>query len=90
MSGGNENGKYRLSVGVLDQEGIVRKSGIKKYSANFSANLKFLESKRLGLDINIIPSQYVEDIAPISNNAGAGGSLIGHALQWNPTQRTCS
>ena len=46
MSGGNENGKYRLSLGALDQEGIVRKSGIKKYSANFSANLKFLlESK---------------------------------------------
>jgi TonB-dependent starch-binding outer membrane protein SusC len=86
MSGGNENGKYRLSLGVLDQEGIVRKSGIKKYSANFNTNLKFLESKRLSLDINILPSQYIEDIAPISNNAGAGGSLIGHALQWNPTQ----
>ena len=70
MSGGNENGKYRLSLGALDQEGIVRKSGIKKYSANFSANLKFLESKKLGLDIiTIIPSQYIEDIAPISNNA---------------------
>lgn len=86
MSGGNENGRYRLSLGVLDQEGIIRKSGIKKYSANFSVNLKFLESKKLGLDITIIPSQYIEDIAPVTNNGGAGGSLIGHALQWNPTQ----
>jgi iron complex outermembrane receptor protein len=86
ISGGGENGKYRLSFGALDQEGIVRKSGIKKYSANFSANLNFLESKKLGLDINVIPSQYIEDIAPITNNAGAGGSLIGQALQWNPTQ----
>ncbi len=86
ISGGGENGKYRLSLGALDQQGIVSKSGIKKYSANFSANLNFLQSKRLGLDINIIPSQYVEDIAPITNNAGAGGSLIGMALQWNPTQ----
>ena len=86
MSGGNENGKYRLSLGVLDQQGIVLKSGVKKYTANFSANLKFLESKKLGLDINIIPTQYIEDLAPITNNAGAGGSLIGHALEWNPTQ----
>jgi iron complex outermembrane receptor protein len=86
ISGGGENGKYRLSFGALDQEGIIRKSGIKKYTANFSANLNFLESKRLGLDINVIPSQYIEDIAPITNNAGAGGSLIGQALQWNPTQ----
>lgn len=86
ISGGNENGRYRLSFGVLDQQGIIRKTGIKKYTANFSANLKFLESKKLGMDINIIPSHYIENIAPISNDAGAGGSLIGMALQWNPTQ----
>ncbi|MGI8950262.1 MAG: SusC/RagA family TonB-linked outer membrane protein [Chitinophagaceae bacterium] len=86
ISGGGENGKFRLALGTLNQEGIVNKSGIKKYSANFNANLTFLSSKRLGVDINIIPSQYIEDIAPITNNAGAQGSLIGQALQWNPTQ----
>ncbi len=86
ISGGSEFGRFRLSLGALNQEGIVQKTGIKKFSANFNANLKFLQSKRLGLDINIIPSQYTENIAPISNDAGAGGSLIGMALQWNPTQ----
>ncbi len=86
ISGGNENAKYRLSLGALDQEGIIRKSGIKKYTANLNANFKFLESKKLGLDINIVPSQYTEQIAPISNDAGAGNSLIGMALSWNPTQ----
>jgi len=85
ISGGGESGRYRLSVGALNQEGIVNKSGIKKYSANFNTNLTFLNSKKLLLDINIIPSQYIEDIAPITNDAGAGGSLIGQALQWNPT-----
>jgi len=85
ISGGNETGKYRLSMGVLDQDGIVRKSGLKKYTANLNANFKFLDSKKLGLDISITPSQTVEDIAPITNNAGASGSLIGQALQWNPT-----
>lgn len=87
VSGGNENARYRLSLGVLDQEGIVKKSGIKKYTANVNLNFKFLESKKLGLDINIIPSQYKEEIAPISNDAGSRGSLIGNALQWNPTER---
>lgn len=85
INGGNESGRYRLSLGALDQQGIILKSGIKKYTADLNASFKFLESKRLGLDINIIPSQYIEDIAPISNNAGAGNSLIGMALQWNPT-----
>jgi TonB-dependent starch-binding outer membrane protein SusC len=86
VSGGNENARYRLSLGVMDQEGIVKKSGIKKYTANVNLNFKFLESKKLGLDVNIIPSQYKEEIAPISNDAGSRGSLIGNALQWNPTE----
>ena len=86
ISGGNENAKFRLSLGVLDQDGIVRKTGIKKYTANMSANFKLLQSRKLGIDINIIPSQYKEEIAPISNDAGSRGSLIGNALQWNPTQ----
>ena len=86
VSGGNENAKFRISLGVLDQDGIVRKTGIKKYTANINANFKLLQSKKLGIDINIIPSLYKEEIAPISNDAGSRGSLIGNALQWNPTQ----
>ena len=86
VSGGNENGKYRISAGYLNQEGIVRKSGFKKYTVDLNTNFKFLESKKLGLDLNVIPSQYNEDIAPISNDAGSTGSLIGQALQWNPTE----
>jgi iron complex outermembrane receptor protein len=85
INGGNENGRYRLSLGALDQRGIVNKSGMAKYTADLNANFKFLDNKRLGLDVNLIPSQYIEDIAPISNDAGAGNSLIGMALQWNPT-----
>ena len=86
VSGGTDNAKYRVSFGLLNQEGIVRKTGIKKYTANISTNFKFLESKKLGIDINIIPSQFTEEIAPITNDAGNRGSLIGNALQWNPTE----
>ncbi|HEX7904423.1 MAG TPA: SusC/RagA family TonB-linked outer membrane protein [Chitinophagaceae bacterium] len=86
ISGGNDAGRYRLSLNALNQQGIVLKSGIKKYTANLNANFKFLESKKLGLDINIVPSHYIENIAPISNNAGAGNNIIGMALTWNPTQ----
>ena len=85
LSGGNETGRYRLSLGYLDQQGIVQKTGFKKYSANFSTNLTFLENKRLGADINIVTSQFREQLAPITNNGDFRGSLIGQALQWNPT-----
>ena len=86
MSGGGETGRYRLSLGYLNQDGIVRNTGFKKYSANFSTNLQFLESKKLGVDVNISTSQFQERLAPITTDAGFRGSLIGQALQWNPTQ----
>ncbi|MET4105677.1 SusC/RagA family TonB-linked outer membrane protein [Hymenobacter sp. UYP22] len=86
VSGGGETGRYRLSLGYLDQDGIVRKTGFKKYSANLSTNLQFLQSKKLGLDVNISTSQFREQLAPITTDAGFRGSLIGQALQWNPTQ----
>jgi TonB-linked SusC/RagA family outer membrane protein len=86
MSGGGETGRYRLSLGYLNQDGIVRKTGFKKYSANLSTNFQFLESKKLGVDINIATSQFKEDLASITTDAGFRGSLIGQALQWNPTQ----
>ncbi|MBC6988894.1 SusC/RagA family TonB-linked outer membrane protein [Hymenobacter sp. BT491] len=85
ISGGNENARYRLSLGYLNQKGIVKRTGFEKYSANFSTNMKFLESKRLGADINITASQFREQLAPITNNGDFRGSLIGQALQWNPT-----
>lgn len=86
ISGGNENARFRFSLGALNQEGIINKSGIKKYTANLSGQFKFLQSRKLGLDINILPSQLSEDIAPISNNAGSRGNLIAAALRWNPTE----
>jgi len=81
ISGGNTKGKYRLSFGYLDQEGILNKSEIKKYNAGLSSNFKFLESKRLGIDLNLMANQYQEEIPFIRNE----GSLVGDALTWNPT-----
>lgn len=86
VSGGSETGRYRLSAGYFDQKGIVKKSQFQKATVNFSNNYKFLESKKLGLDINIITSQTRESVAPVSNDAGFEGNIIGQALQWNPTQ----
>ena len=85
ISGGGENGRYRLSVAYLDQKGIIKKTDFQKFSTNFVTNMKFLESKRLGVDINVTASQSREQLAPITNNGDFRGSLIGQALQWNPT-----
>ena len=85
LSGGSENARYRLSLGYLDQQGIIKKTGFQKFSTNFVTNVKLLDSKRLGFDVNISASQSREQLAPITNNGDFRGSLIGQALQWNPT-----
>jgi len=85
VGGGTENGRYRLSVGYLDQEGVIKTSAFKKYTANLTSNFRFLESKKLGLDINVLATQTNEQIAPISVFVGFEGNLISQALQWNPT-----
>ncbi|SUJ11320.1 Enterobactin outer-membrane receptor [Sphingobacterium spiritivorum] len=48
VSGGTEHGKYRLSGGYLNQNGIIKGSQLKKYTANFTGNFRFLESKKTG------------------------------------------
>ena len=85
VGGGTETGKYRLSVGFLDQQGVIKTSDLKKITANLTTNFRFLESKKLGLDINLLVSQTDERIAPISAFVGFEGNLISQALQWNPT-----
>jgi TonB-linked SusC/RagA family outer membrane protein len=87
VGGGQEGGKYRISAGFLDQQGVIETSNFKKYTANFTSNFKFLESKNLGLDINVLATQTDEVIAPISAFVGFEGNLISQALQWNPTHK---
>ncbi|SEA40126.1 SusC/RagA family TonB-linked outer membrane protein [Pedobacter hartonius] len=86
ISGGSNGNTFRASLGYQNQQGILLKTDFKKYSGAFSGNFKFLESKKLGLDINMISNQYTENIAPITTDAGFTGSLISQALAWNPTR----
>ena len=85
VSGGTEHGKYRLSGGYLNQNGIIKGSQLKKYTGNFTGNFNFLENKRLGLDLSLFLTQLDNRYAPINVFAGAEGNLISQAMQWNPT-----
>ncbi len=86
VSGGSDAGKYRMSFGYMDQQGILKRTGLQKYTFNINGQYKFLESRRLSLDFNVLAAHNTEDIGPISNDAGFTGNIIGMALQWNPTQ----
>jgi len=81
-SGGNENAKYRFSAGFLSQDGIVINTSFKKYNADVTTNLKLLPSKKLGIDLHLNSSQYIQDGAFLTNG---NDGIIQTALTWNPT-----
>ncbi|MBO9199456.1 MULTISPECIES: SusC/RagA family TonB-linked outer membrane protein [Niastella] len=84
LSGGNDNGKYRASFFMGNQDGIILKTNLKKYVANFNGQYKFWD-KRISLDFSATAANVAEKIAPISQDAGSNGNLISLALIWNPT-----
>lgn len=86
ISGGGDDSKFRTSFGYQNQQGIILNSGFKKFVGSLNGNFKMLNSKKLGLDVGLIASQTNEQIAPITTDAGFQGSVIGQALNWNPTQ----
>jgi TonB-dependent starch-binding outer membrane protein SusC len=84
LSGGNDNGKFRASFLASDNEGFIKKTGLKKYLASFNGQYNFLDNK-LGLEFGLVAANFGEQLAPIGGSSGSTGSLISAALQWDPT-----
>ncbi|MBO9570961.1 MAG: SusC/RagA family TonB-linked outer membrane protein [Chitinophagaceae bacterium] len=84
ISGGSDNGKYRASMFIGDQDGVILKANLKKYVGNINGQYKFL-NKKLSVDFNASVANVIETAAPISQDAGSNGNLISLALIWNPT-----
>ncbi len=74
----------RLSGSYDNQEGIVRNSSLKRATIRANASQKFLNDK-LRFDLATTYSNSQNEYPPLSNNAGFQGSLLGAALQFNPT-----
>ena len=85
IGSGGENSRVMFSAGYQDVQGIVKESGIKRYSGTLNAQYDLWDD-RAGVDIFLVSSHTNEEIAPISTDAGFTGNLVGQALQWNPTQ----
>ena len=84
LSGGSENGRFRASFLGSSIPGFLKKTSLDKYLGNFGGSYKFLD-KRLSIDFSLIAGHTTENIALISNTAGAGGNLMAYILNWNPT-----
>lgn len=84
FGGGNETSNYRFSTSYLDQQGIVKNSALERFTGRLSANHSMLDD-RVDFGVQLTASRVNDEFAPISNDAGFEGDLLGAALKANPT-----
>jgi TonB-dependent starch-binding outer membrane protein SusC len=85
LSGGNEDGNYRISLLGSNNQGFIKKTNLDRYMANVAGSYKFLD-KRLTIDLDLIVAHVGERSPLLGSKAGANGNLFSWALNWNPTQ----
>jgi TonB-linked SusC/RagA family outer membrane protein len=81
-----ENSSTRLSIGASNTEGVVKNTGLDKYTIAFNNSNDFFGGA-LKVDTKFNYSNLRDEATLISNNAGYVGNLIGTALYWNPTDK---
>ena len=81
-----ENSSTRLSIGASNTEGVVKNTGLDKYTFSFNNSNDFFGGA-LKVDTKVNYSSLRDQSALISNSAGYIGNLIGTALYWNPTNK---
>lgn len=84
FSNSYQDGNYRISGGYSDLMGIVENSEMQRLSGRLNINHRLLQDK-LKLSLQSTFSRVDDQRAPISNNAGFQGDLLGAAYRANPT-----
>ncbi|HET9432456.1 MAG TPA: SusC/RagA family protein, partial [Chitinophagaceae bacterium] len=77
MSGAYKNVPYRLSLGYLSQDGILRTGNLKRTSASLSVAPRFFD-EHLKVDLNVKGS--------IGKSRFADEGAIGNAVRFDPTK----
>jgi len=77
FSGGANNLTYYASIGFQDQNGVLKKSNLKRYSGRINVNQRLLNDK-LNIDFNLNAANTLSERPDI-------GGILGTALSLNPT-----
>ncbi len=83
LSGGSPNSKYYVSLDYFNQDGVVKYSGLERYTARANIETKINEKYAFGINLN---SSFIQDDY-ISNGVGIneGGGAILAAINFDPT-----
>lgn len=83
VSGGSDNIRYLVSGSFLDNQGTMRNTGFKRYSAR--ANIDADVSKKLKVSFKISPNYTNQDFLPSTGRFHSGfGGIVQSAILMNP------
>lgn len=84
FGGGSDNTSYRASLSYMNQEGIIRKTGLDKVTARVNvAHAAF--NNKLKLEANLTTARTNDQRVPIGETGGYEGDVLLSALKVNPT-----
>lgn len=87
FGGGSEKSKYYASISYLDQEGVVEKSEMRRFTGKINAEQKFLND-HVNIKFNLTASHVWNNSPPSGDGGNAHGELFTNALNANPTYPT--
>lgn len=84
VSGGNDNTSFFVSGGLQDEDGIIKRTGFKRYSIRANIDHKISDKIKLGVTSNYIKTDNQRGFTGNQNNTG--GSL-GYAIAYTRSYR---
>lgn len=69
IRGGNENSKFYMGVGVLDQDGVGRATNYERYNLRLNSEFNVTDKFRIGETLNVSFSERVSVSDPLGNNS---------------------
>ncbi len=82
---GSENSSTRISIGANNTTGIVKNTGMDKYTLSFNNSTSFFNGA-LKIEPKVLYSAIKDNTTALSGDAGFIGNAVATALYWNPTQ----
>lgn len=83
VNGGNKQSKYYASLGYMNQDGILVRSGFKKYNALVNLETNPSDKFRFGINLNA-NLNFKDKIANESNHGGENADPLNSALMFDP------
>jgi TonB-linked SusC/RagA family outer membrane protein len=83
FSGGRDNTKFYASLGYFNQQGVLKNSGVKRYTARF--NLENSVAKKYAFGVNLNTSYIHDDYNSVGIGVNENGSALYSAINYDPT-----